>query len=44
MVYPTWSYEPNGTLWNDVQKIKQKEEAKIPKYRPIRAWEERFFD
>lgn len=44
MVYPTWSYEPNGTLWNDVQKIKQKEDAKIPKYRPIRAWEERFFD
>ena len=43
MVYPTWSHKTNNSLWDDVQEIKRKEDAKIPKYRPIRAWEEYFF-
>lgn len=44
MVYPTWSQKPHNGLWRDVQEIKKKEDAKIPKYRPLRPWEARFFD
>ncbi len=44
MVYPTWNRKPNNGLWEDMQKIKRKEDAKIPKYRPLRPWEARFFD
>lgn len=44
MVYPTWGRKPNNSLWDDVQEIKHKEDAKIPKYRPLRPWEARFFD
>lgn len=43
MVYPTWSKNPHNSLWKDMQDIKRKEDAKIPKYRLLRPWEERFF-
>jgi hypothetical protein len=43
MLYPTWSDKPRHTLMGDLKEINRKENAKVKKYRPIRAWEERFF-
>ena len=43
MVYPTWNREPHKSLWEDIQEIKRKEDAKMKPYRPIQALEEYFF-
>lgn len=43
MVYPTWSSRPHKGMMDDVREIERKNQAKVRRYKPIRAWEERFF-
>lgn len=44
MIYPTWGNNPGKSVVDDLREIEQKEKMKIRKRRPIRAWEEGFFD
>ena len=43
MVYPKWSNQPNGSMLSDIKRYDEKQQAKIKKPTPIRAWEEIFF-
>ena len=43
MVYPRWSDKPHKGMMDDIREVERKHQAKIKRYTPIRAWEERFF-